>query len=106
MNYKFRKATPDDLSKIWIILQQAIVRRKYDGSQQWQDGYPNENVVEQDIAKGIGYVLTLDNTKIISWTVLPASTRSSRGTSPRFIPIRCPSVAAGTAITMATPKPI
>lgn len=70
MNYKFRKATPDDLSKIWIILQQAIVRRKYDGSQQWQDGYPNENVVEQDIAKGIGYVLALDNTKIIGYAAI------------------------------------
>ena len=70
MNYKFRKATPDDLSIIWIILQKAIVRRKYDGSQQWQDGYPNENVVEQDIAKGIGYVLTLDNTKIIGYAAI------------------------------------
>ena len=59
MNYNFRKATSEDASKIWIILQQAIVRRKNDGSQQWQDGYPNETVIANDIIKGIGYVLTV-----------------------------------------------
>ncbi|NBU80745.1 MAG: GNAT family N-acetyltransferase [Flavobacteriaceae bacterium] len=64
MNYNFRKAIVSDMSQIWTIIQQAIVRRKNDGSQQWQDGYPNEDVIKQDIAKGIGYVLTDDNTII------------------------------------------
>jgi hypothetical protein len=27
------------------ILQQAIARRKADGSNQWQDGYPNPEVI-------------------------------------------------------------
>ncbi|HAI81103.1 MAG TPA: GNAT family N-acetyltransferase, partial [Chryseobacterium sp.] len=36
----FRKATPEDAGQIWQILQQAIRRRKNDGSRQWQDGYP------------------------------------------------------------------
>jgi GNAT superfamily N-acetyltransferase len=58
MNYNFRKATAEEIPQIWIIIQQAIARRKIDGSQQWQDGYPNETVIQQDIAKGIGYVLT------------------------------------------------
>ncbi len=57
MNYHFRKATASEIPQIWTIIQQAIVRRKNDGSQQWQDGYPNENVIKQDITKGIGYVL-------------------------------------------------
>ncbi len=61
MNYDFRKATATDILKIWAIIQQAIVRRKNDGSQQWQDGYPNEDVIKQDITKGIGYVLIDDN---------------------------------------------
>ncbi len=64
MNYNFRKATPSEIPQIWTIIQQAIVRRKNDGSQQWQDGYPNEDVIKQDITKGIGYVLTDDNTII------------------------------------------
>ena len=58
MNYDFRKATVSDITQIWVIIQQAIERRKNDGSQQWQDGYPNETVIQQDIAKSTGYVLT------------------------------------------------
>ena len=57
MNYHFRKASVSEVPQIWKIIQQAIVRRKNDGSEQWQDGYPNENVIKQDITKGIGYVL-------------------------------------------------
>ena len=55
---KFRQATPDDSQEIWQILQQAILRRKNDGSRQWQDGYPNTGTVQSDIEHGIGYVLT------------------------------------------------
>ena len=69
MNYNFRKATALEISKIWQIIQQAIVRRKNDGSQQWQDGYPNETIIRQDIAKGIGYVLT-DNDTIAGYAAI------------------------------------
>ena len=58
MIYHFRKADATDISEIWAILQQAIIRRKNDGSNQWQDGYPNPDVVKNDIEKGYGYVLT------------------------------------------------
>ena len=58
MNYNFRKATLSEINPIWDILQQAIVRRKNDGSNQWQDGYPNLEVVQKDIEKESGYVLT------------------------------------------------
>ena len=61
MNYLFRKANASEVPQIWEIIQQAIVRRKNDGSQQWQDGYPNEDVIKQDITKGIGFVLIDDN---------------------------------------------
>lgn len=57
---KLRKAETEDRDIIWEILQQAIERRRKDGSKQWQDGYPNLNTVESDIAKGIGYVLTIN----------------------------------------------
>jgi GNAT superfamily N-acetyltransferase len=58
MNYNFRKATFSDINPIWDILKQAIIRRKNDGSDQWQDGYPNPEVVKKDIEKDAGYVLT------------------------------------------------
>lgn len=61
MIHQFRKASRTDVPEIWSILQQAIHRRKLDGSRQWQDGYPNEEVLRQDIDKGVGYVLTIDD---------------------------------------------
>ena len=64
MNYNFRKATLSEINPIWDILQQAIVRRKNDGSNQWQDGYPNLEVVQKDIEKESGYVLTEGETII------------------------------------------
>lgn len=61
MNYQFRKATQADAERIWEILQEAIQKRKEEGSDQWQDGYPNPNVIASDIASGIGFVLMIDD---------------------------------------------
>lgn len=58
MNHNLRKATKSEIPQIWVILQQAIARRKEDGSNQWQDGYPNPDVIQNDIHKNAGYVLT------------------------------------------------
>jgi GNAT superfamily N-acetyltransferase len=58
MTYNFRKATTSEIPQIWGILQQAIARRKEDGSNQWQDGYPNPEVIQSDIDKNTGFVLT------------------------------------------------
>lgn len=55
---QFRPATHEDADQIWNILHQAILRRKNDGSRQWQDGYPNPETVRSDIEREIGYVLT------------------------------------------------
>ncbi len=57
MPYIFRKAQPEDATSIWEILQAAIQRRKEDGSNQWQDGYPNPEAIASDIREGYGYVL-------------------------------------------------
>ncbi len=51
-----RKANPDDAPIIWDILSAAIQLRKEQGSAQWQDGYPNLQTVENDIAQEQGYV--------------------------------------------------
>ena len=56
-NHTFRKATLEDADNIWSVLRQAIARRKADGSNQWQDGYPNLEVVKKDISNGNGFVL-------------------------------------------------
>jgi GNAT superfamily N-acetyltransferase len=69
MNYTFRKAELSETAPIWELLQQAILRRKNDGSNQWQDGYPNLNVVKNDIEKGYGFVL-VEGEKIIGYVAV------------------------------------
>ena len=66
MYYQFRKATEADAPEVWEILQQAIRRRKADGSEQWQDGYPNPEVLRSDIEEGRGYVLA-ENDRVIGY---------------------------------------
>lgn len=65
----FRKATTDDLGAIWQIILYAKSVRKAEGSTQWQDGYPNEHTLQNDIAQGWGYVFTLNNI-VISYVAI------------------------------------
>lgn len=69
MNHNLRKANTSEIPQIWEILQQAIARRKEDGSNQWQDGYPNPEVIKNDIEKNAGFVLTEGET-IVGYTAL------------------------------------
>lgn len=61
-----RKATLSEQSIIWQILQQAILQRKNDGSQQWQNGYPNQQTILDDISKDCAYVVE-ENNEIIAY---------------------------------------
>jgi GNAT superfamily N-acetyltransferase len=58
---EFRKAEISDKNIIWEIIQQSIERRRIDGSDQWQNGYPNEQTIESDISKNFGFVLTVNS---------------------------------------------
>jgi GNAT superfamily N-acetyltransferase len=64
-----RKAIFSDLIIIWEILQQAIEQRRKDGSEQWQNGYPNQKTVSNDITNGWGYVL-IDNNQTIAYAAI------------------------------------
>lgn len=68
-NISFRKATKDDIPFIWEILQQCIFRRKLDGSTQWQDGYPNEQTIANDVYNSNAYVL-VENQKVVATAAL------------------------------------
>ena len=61
MQYQFRKAQKTDADRIWEILQEAIQKRKEEGSHQWQDGYPNPEVIANDLQKEQGFVLISEN---------------------------------------------
>jgi len=69
MELLFRQATTDDIPQIWEILKGAIQRRKEAGSRQWQDGYPNQEVVTADIDKKAGFVL-MDSTTVIGYCAI------------------------------------
>ncbi|ODT35276.1 MAG: GNAT family N-acetyltransferase [Sphingobacteriales bacterium 41-5] len=65
----FKKATNADAKRVWQILQEAIATRKADGSNQWQDGYPNPETIANDIEPGYGYVL-MENQLIIAYAAV------------------------------------
>lgn len=64
-----RPASPADHQTIWLILQQAIEQRRLDGSKQWQNGYPNEQTIREDMARNNAYVL-VENEKIIAYAAI------------------------------------
>ncbi|KQR95651.1 GCN5 family acetyltransferase [Chryseobacterium sp. Leaf180] len=66
---QFRLARNEDHAAIWKIIQQAIDRRKQEGSEQWQSGYPNEGTITEDITSNHGFVLTSDG-EIAAYTAL------------------------------------
>ncbi|OAQ41691.1 GCN5 family acetyltransferase [Pedobacter psychrophilus] len=69
MNVELQKADHSQAVKIWEILQKAIQRRKAEGSNQWQDGYPNLDIIKTDIEKEQGFVL-IDGEDILGYCAL------------------------------------
>lgn len=63
-SFTLRPANERDAPIIWDILQGAIEQRRLEGSDQWQNGYPNEQTVRDDIANSAAYVLVEDGTVI------------------------------------------
>lgn len=64
-----RKAAKSDISEIWQILQDAIDQRRQVGSNQWQNGYPNEQTIIDDISKGYAFVYVLKE-KILAYVAI------------------------------------
>ncbi|MGI6537553.1 MAG: GNAT family N-acetyltransferase [Caldicoprobacterales bacterium] len=61
---EFRRAVVSDINRIMDIIKQAQAYLKEQGIDQWQNNYPNPEVIREDIEKGYGYVLLKDG-KII-----------------------------------------
>ena len=53
----FRKSTFDDVDRILEIIEKAKIELRKLGLDQWQNGYPNREVIENDVKNGISYVL-------------------------------------------------
>lgn len=52
-----RKSNLNDIPHIMGIMRQAQTYMKENGIDQWQNGYPDENTIKDDINNGYGYVL-------------------------------------------------
>lgn len=59
---KYRKAEPADAERIMEIIRQAQAQMRALGSRQWQDGYPARADIDNDIARGYGYVFEKSGT--------------------------------------------
>ncbi|WP_300347613.1 GNAT family N-acetyltransferase [Clostridium sp.] len=66
---RFRKSNYQDIKEIMILINQAKEYLKLKGVNQWQDGYPNEEVIKEDIAKGESYIL-ISNDKIVGTSTI------------------------------------
>ncbi len=60
MTLVFRKTTAEDLPAVMKIITDAKALLAAAGSPQWQNGYPNEETIKNDIEEGISYVLLVD----------------------------------------------
>ena len=53
----FRKSTFNDVDRILEIIEKAKIELRKLDLDQWQNGYPNREVIENDVKLGISYVL-------------------------------------------------
>lgn len=58
---EFRRTVLDDVDNIMEIIKQAQAYFKEQGIDQWQNNYPNVEVISEDISNGHSYVLVKDN---------------------------------------------
>jgi GNAT superfamily N-acetyltransferase len=76
MEVKFRKSTKDDISDILEIIKQAQQSFRDQGIDQWQDNYPNSDVIMIDINNNEGYVLEYEEsivaTSMVTFEEQPA----------------------------------
>ena len=66
---EFRKTNINDLPEVMKIIREAQLYFKEQGIDQWQNNYPNEDVIENDIKNNHSYVLVKDS-KIAATTVV------------------------------------
>lgn len=65
----FRKTEKEDVAGVLKIIESAKERMKNMGLDQWQNSYPNENSIREDMSKGISYVIE-ENGEILGTSVL------------------------------------
>jgi len=65
-----RKAKPGDMQSLLALFDEARKTIALLGINQWQNGYPNIEVVEEDIAKGRSYIMESDGVTAGSFAII------------------------------------
>lgn len=73
---EFRKSIKSDVTQIMSIIKQVQAYFKEQNIDQWQNGYPNEEVINNDIENKESYVMTKDD-EILATTVISFEEESS-----------------------------
>lgn len=60
MNIEYRKAEEKDLDQIMKVIRDAQATLKADGVDQWQDCFPNEKVILEDMSVRSAFVILVD----------------------------------------------
>ena len=70
MNIKIRRSTNNDIPALLGIFDEARETIKKLGIDQWQNGYPHREVIEDDIARGYSRVIEADGTVVATFAVI------------------------------------
>lgn len=64
-----RLANPDEIEDILCIIKEAQQRMKLSGMSQWQNNYPNLDIIKDDVLKKALYVSIIDNKIVATMSV-------------------------------------
>ena len=73
-----RRATHSDLEAIMTIVHSAQLYLAELGIDQWQDGYPEREVIVADIDTGVGSTLTVGASSLVHDTATKEAIRINR----------------------------
>ena len=67
--YEFRRARTEDVERVVEIVRSAQRRLKESDIDQWQNGYPNRECVDGDVARGYGRVVCCEG-RVVAYGAL------------------------------------
>ena len=65
-----RQARHEDIKTILSIVRSAQLSLSELGIDQWQDGYPSEDIIAGDITNGVGYVACAEDGNVVGYEAI------------------------------------
>ncbi len=73
---EYRKTKKEDIDIVLSMYEDAKIRLKESGINQWQDGYPNKETLLVDMEAGESYVV-IDNDKVVATCMISSQVDSN-----------------------------